>query len=125
MSRTDLALANGESLWRPRLRTRKAVGAAFVGLCVLSVVVGVAMLAALVIDVSLDGAARLFAAPELSASARYFGYALGLIFVLVFLVRYLDRRGVRFDGLLQPRGLRACPPAGRHAGCPSPLRGGS
>ena len=52
MSRADLSLASGESLWRPRLRTRKAVGAAFVGLCVLSVVVGVAMLAALVIDVS-------------------------------------------------------------------------
>ena len=109
MSRADLALANGESLWRPRLRTRKAVGAAFVGLCVLSVVVGVAMLAALVIDVSIDGAARLFAAPELSVSARYSGSALGVIFVLVFLFRYLDQRGVRFDGLLQPRGLRALP----------------
>ena len=107
MSRADLSLASGESLWRPRLRTRKAVGAAFVGLCVLSVVVGVAMLAALVIDVSLDGAARLFAAPELSVSARYSGYALGVIFALVFLFRYLDRRGVRLDGLLQPRGLRA------------------
>ena len=111
MSRADLSLASGESLWRPRLRTRKAVGAAFVGLCVLSVVVGVAMLAALVIDVSIDGAARLFAAPELSISARYFGSALGLIFALVFLFRYLDRRGVRLDGLLQPRGLRA-PAAG-------------
>ena len=111
MSRPDLALAGGESLWRPRLRTRKAVGAAFVGLCVLSVVVGVAMLAALVIDVSLDGAARLFAAPELSISARYSGSALGLIFALVFLFRYLDRRGVRLDGLLQPPGVRA-PAAG-------------
>ena len=112
MSRADLGLASGESLWRPRLRTRKAVGAAFVGLCVLSVVVGVAMLAALVIDVSLDGAARLFAAPELSISARYSGYALGLIFVLVFLFRYLDRRGLRSEGLLQTRGLRALPTGG-------------
>ena len=112
MSRADLGLASGESLWRPRLRTRKAVGAAFVGLCVLSVVVGVAMLAALVIDVSLDGAARLFAAPELSISARYSGYALGLIFVLVFLFRYLDRREVRSEGLLQTRGLRALPSGG-------------
>ena len=111
MSRADLSLASGESLWRPRLRTRKAVGAAFVGLCVLSVVVGVAMLAALVIDVSLDGAARLFAAPELSISARYSGSALGLIFALAVLFRYLDRRGVRLDGLLQPQALRA-PAAG-------------
>ena len=111
MSRADSSLASGESLWRPRLRTRKAVGAAFVGLCVLSVVVGVAMLAALVIDVSLDGAARLFAAPELSTSARYSGSALGLIFLLAFLFRYLDRRGVRLDGLLRPPGVRA-PAAG-------------
>ena len=107
MSRADSSLASGESLWRPRLRTRKAVGAAFVGLCVLSVVVGVAMLAALVIDVSIDGAARLFAAPELSISARYSGSALGLIFALAVLFRYLDRRGVRLDGLLEPQALRA------------------
>jgi len=107
MSGPELALARDEAVWHPRLRARKITGAVFVGLCVCSVVLGVAMLAALVIDVSLDGAARLFSAPEFSLSARYSGYALAVIVVLVALFRVLERRGIRIDGALHPAGLGA------------------
>ena len=105
MSGPELAPARDETVWHPRLRARKITGAVFVGLCVFSVVLGVAMLAALVIDVSLDGAARLFSAPEFSLSARYSGYALAVIVVLVALFRVLERRGIRIDGALHPAGL--------------------
>jgi phosphate transport system permease protein len=107
MSGRETALARGEAVWRPRLRARKAAGAVFVGLCVLSVLLGVAMLAALVIDVSLDGAARLFSAPEFSLSARYSGVVLAALVVLALLFRFLDRRGIRIDGALHPAGLGA------------------
>ena len=108
MSQAQLGFQRDESVWRPRVTLRKMTGLIFVGFCLLSVVVGVGMLAALVIDVSIDGAARLFAAPELSTSARYFGYALGVMFALALLFRFLDRRGVRIDGWLRsPWGRRA------------------
>ena len=106
MSQAELGVARDESVWRPRLRRRKTVGAIFVGFCLLSVVVGVGMLAALVIDVSIDGAARLFAAPELSTSARYFAIALGLLFPLIALFRVLDRRGISIDGWVTPAWTR-------------------
>ena len=106
MSPLEARLGRDESAWRPRIRLRKGVGLIFVGLCILSVVVGVGMLAALVIDVSIDGAGRLFAAPELSRSARYFGIGLGLIFVLAGLFRSLDRRGKSIDGWIRPRRVR-------------------
>ena len=88
--------------WRPRLGLRKGMGRAFVGLCVASVVVGVGMLAALVIDVSIDGAARLFAAPELSSSARYFAMAMGVSFLLAFVFRALAARGQLPEMSLRP-----------------------
>jgi len=106
MSPGEARLGRDETVWRPRIRLRKGVGLIFVGLCMLSVVVGVGMLAALVIDVSIDGAARLFAAPELSRSARYFGIGLGLIFALAGLFRSLDRRGKSIDGWVRPRPVR-------------------
>jgi phosphate transport system permease protein len=102
MSPGKARLGRDETVWRPRIRLRKGVGLIFVGLCMLSVVVGVGMLAALVIDVSIDGAARLFAAPALSGTARSFGAGLGGIFVLVFLFRYLDQRGVSLEGWIHP-----------------------
>ena len=60
------------------------------------------MLGALVIDVSIDGAARLFAAPELSRSARYFGIGMAAIFPLIFLFRGLDRRAISVDRWVDP-----------------------
>ena len=86
----------------PRLRLRKVVGRGFVGLCLVSMVVGLGMLGALVIDVSIDGAARLFAAPELSRSARYFGIGMAAIFPLIFLFRGLDRRAISVDRWVDP-----------------------
>jgi phosphate transport system permease protein len=102
MSSTEVSVARKASEWRPRVGLRRAIGVVFVGLCLGSIVVGLGMLAALVVDVSIDGAARLFAAPELSTSARYFAIGLGALFPLIFLFRILDRRGVSIDRWVQP-----------------------
>ena len=102
MSPPESGFSGEESAWRPRLRLRKVVGRGFVGLCLVSMVVGLGMLGALVIDVSIDGAARLFAAPELSRSARYFGIGMAAIFPLIFLFRGLDRRAISVDRWVDP-----------------------
>ena len=95
--------AEETGVWRPRLGLRKATGGVFVGLCLGSVLVGLVMLTALVVDVSLDGASRLFAGPDLSRSARYFGIGMGAVFPLIFVFRRLAARGVTLQQWVEPR----------------------
>ncbi len=95
--------AQEAGVWRPRLGLRKATGGVFVGLCLGSVLVGLVMLTALVVDVSLDGASRLFAGPDLSRSARYFGIGMGAVFPLIFVFRRLAARGVTLQQWVEPR----------------------
>ena len=52
-------------LWQPRLRRRRWLGRLFVFVCVAAAAVGLVFLGALIIDVALDGAARLFGFPTI------------------------------------------------------------
>ena len=67
-----------EGAWRPRRRLRAWTGRAFFAGCLGAVGVGLVMLGALIVDVSLDGAARLFDLPALSDSALVFGLGLAV-----------------------------------------------
>ena len=52
-------------LWRPRLGRRRWLGRLFVLVCLAAVAVGLVFLGALIIDVAIDGAARLFGLPTI------------------------------------------------------------
>ena len=72
-------------VWNPRLTLRRWIGRIFVGSCLLAVLIGLTMLGALVVDVLLDGAARLFGLPTI----------LDTNFLNSFASRFPDRAGVK------------------------------
>ena len=72
-------------VWNPRLTLRRWIGRIFVGSCLIAVLVGLTMLGALVVDVLLDGAARLFGLPTI----------LDTDFLNSFASRFPDRAGVK------------------------------
>ena len=73
------------AVWNPRLTLRRWIGRIFVGSCLLAVLIGLTMLGALVVDVLLDGAARLFGLPTI----------LDTNFLNSFASRFPDRAGVK------------------------------
>ena len=77
--------APAPSLWRPRLALRRWTGRLFVAACILAVLIGLVMLGALVVDVLLDGAARLFHLPTILDTG----------FLDSFASRFPDRAGVK------------------------------
>jgi len=79
------SIGAGADVWRPRLTLRKWLGRVFVGACVFAVGVGLVMLGALIIDVALDGASRLFGLPTI----------LDTSFLNSFASRFPDRAGVK------------------------------
>lgn len=72
-------------LWRPRLGRRRWLGRLFVFVCGAAVVVGLVFLGALIIDVALDGAARLFGLPTI----------LDTDFLNAYPSRFPERAGVK------------------------------
>ena len=79
------AAAPAPTVWNPRLTLRRWIGRIFVGSCLLAVLIGLTMLGALVVDVVLDGAARLFGLPTI----------LDTNFLNSFASRFPDRAGVK------------------------------
>ncbi len=77
--------APAPTVWNPRLTLRRWIGRIFVGSCLLAVLIGLTMLGALVVDVVLDGAARLFGLPTI----------LDTSFLNSFASRFPDRAGVK------------------------------
>lgn len=77
--------APAPTVWNPRLTLRRWIGRIFVGSCLLAVIIGLTMLGALVVDVVLDGAARLFGLPTI----------LDTNFLNSFASRFPDRAGVK------------------------------
>ena len=77
--------APAPTVWNPRLTLRRWIGRIFVGSCLLAVLIGLTMLGALVVDVVLDGAARLFGLPTI----------LDTNFLNSFASRFPDRAGVK------------------------------
>ena len=77
--------APAPSLWHPRLALRRWTGRLFVAACILAVLIGLVMLGALVVDVLLDGAARLFHLPTILDTG----------FLDSFASRFPDRAGVK------------------------------
>lgn len=77
--------APAPTVWNPRLTLRRWIGRIFVGACLLAVLVGLTMLGALVVDVLLDGASRLFGLPTILDTA----------FLNSFASRFPDRAGVK------------------------------
>ncbi|MCY3886523.1 MAG: phosphate ABC transporter permease PstA [Chloroflexi bacterium] len=77
--------APAPTVWNPRLTLRRWIGRIFVGACLLAVLVGLTMLGALVVDVLLDGASRLFGLPTI----------LDTDFLNSFASRFPDRAGVK------------------------------
>ena len=62
---SDAAPMSVAGEWRPKVALRIWIGRLFVGACVLAIVVSLLLLGALIIDVALDGAARLFNLPTI------------------------------------------------------------
>ena len=77
--------ASAPAVWNPRLTLRRWIGRIFVGSCLLAVLIGLTMLGALVVDVLLDGASRLFDLPTI----------LDTEFLNSFASRFPDRAGVK------------------------------
>ena len=64
MTAADLSPFNAE-IWRPRLAYRRWLGRGLLLVCVLAIVTALVLLGALIVDVFIDGAARLFGLPSI------------------------------------------------------------
>ncbi len=92
MSAHDLATPLADA-WQPRLRLRRWTGRIFLALCLAAIAAGVILLGVLIIDVSLDGGARLLDWPSTDGlPAAWLGPGLPLAIWAVLLgARFLPR----------------------------------
>ena len=101
MSSAQLAAGRSAGEYQPRLGARRVYSVAFLAACLLAIGVGIVLLAALIVEISVDGAARAFVgatAEGLPENLGWLAWALPLGVALPFAIPRLVARHTTLSG---------------------------